>query len=120
MSIELNHTIVHARDREGSAQFLGGILGLSPGAATGPFIPLVLSNGVTLDYMRSDQIQPQHYAFLVGEAEFDAAYAQLMRDEIPTWADPGHTQSGMNHRSGGRGVYFLDPNGHNMELLTKP
>lgn len=119
MSIELNHTIVHARDREASAEFLANILGVPTGAPNGPFIPITLANGVTLDYLQSTEVRPQHYAFLVADAEFDAAFERLEASAIAVWADPGRTQPGINHRFGGRGVYFADPDGHNMELLTK-
>ncbi|MDR3082798.1 MAG: VOC family protein [Streptomyces sp.] len=119
MGIELNHTIVHARDREASAQFLAEILGIQPGAPTGPFIPITLSNGVTLDYMQSDRGRPQHYAFLVDDDVFDAALERLRGKGIELWADPGRTQPGINHAFGGRGFYFAHPDDHNMKLLTR-
>jgi catechol 2,3-dioxygenase-like lactoylglutathione lyase family enzyme len=40
---------------------------------------------------------------------------------VQTWADPDHHEpDGINTRWGGRGVYFPDPDGHNMEILTRP
>ncbi|MCQ4079526.1 VOC family protein [Streptomyces sp. RB6PN25] len=120
MSVELNHTIVRAHDKKASAEFLAGILGLPVGPPTGPFVPVELGNGVTLDYAESDEIVPQHYAFLVGEEEFDAAFTRIRDAGIEYYADPGHHERGeINHRWGGRGVYFDDVNGHNMELLTR-
>ncbi|MBF6507481.1 VOC family protein [Nocardia farcinica] len=120
MGIELNHTIVGARDRHRSARFLADVLGVSVGAEVGPFVPVVLDNSVTLDYMAQDEVQPQHYAFLVGDAEFDAAFERIRAAGITYWADPGHAEPGeINHRWGGRGVYFEDPDGHNMEILTR-
>ena len=118
--VGLNHTIVHARDKAESAEFLAGILGLPVDAPTGPFVPVVVGNGVTLDFMDADRVQSQHYAFLVGDDEFDAAFARIRERGIEYWADPMHRQAGeINRLHGGRGVYFADPDGHNLELLTK-
>jgi catechol 2,3-dioxygenase-like lactoylglutathione lyase family enzyme len=123
MSVELNHTIVRARDKHAGAAFLAGILGLETGPEFGPFVPLTLANGVSLDYLdhrNPADFQPQHYAFLVGEAEFDAAFGRIREAGIEFWADPGHrVPHEINRRWGGRGVYFEDPDGHNMELLTR-
>lgn len=120
MTVELNHTIVYATDREASAEFLAGILGLEVGPITGPFAPIRLANGVTLDYLRVDEVTSQHYAFLVGDTEFDAAMTRIEAAGIAYWADPFHSAPGeINHLHGGRGVYFADPDGHNMELLTR-
>jgi len=120
MAVELNHTIVPSHDKHASAQFLAELLGLSVGAEDGPFVPVALGNGVTLDYMNRQGFGEEHYAFLVDDATFDAAY-QKMRDRgLEHWADPEHTQPGeINTRWGGRGVYFPDPNGHNLEILTR-
>jgi catechol 2,3-dioxygenase-like lactoylglutathione lyase family enzyme len=120
MSVELNHTIVWARDREASAEFLAGILGLPLGPVAGPFRQLRVANGVTLDFATADEVHEQHYAFLVGDEEFDTAMARLAADGTAYWADPFHLRPGeINHELGGRGVYFADPGGHNMELLTR-
>ncbi|MER5389436.1 VOC family protein [Saccharopolyspora sp. NPDC002686] len=120
MGIELNHTIVGARDKHDSARFLADILGVEVGAEFGPFVPVELDNSITLDYMTQSDVQPQHYAFLVDEAEFDEAFGRIRDAGIAYWADPAHQKPGeINHRWGGRGVYFDDPDGHNMELLTK-
>lgn len=123
MSVQLNHTIVAARDKETAAAFVAGILGLKVGVPFGPFLPIETSNGVTLDFMDSDAdgIAPQHYAFLVSEDEFDAIFARIQQAGITYYADPGHQEAGrINHRDGGRGAYFDDPNGHNLEILTRP
>ncbi|MEQ0563599.1 VOC family protein [Amycolatopsis sp. NEAU-NG30] len=121
MSVELNHTIVYARDRVASAEFLAGILGLETEPVTEPFLPIRLANGVTLDYLQTDgEVCRQHYAFLVGDEEFDAALARVEAAGLTFWADPGHGEPGeINYRFGGRGFYFEDPDGHNMELLTR-
>ena len=123
MPVELNHTIVAARDKRAAAQFLADILGLTVGPPFGPFIPVQTSNGVTLDFADSgaERITPQHYAFLVSEEEFDAIFGRMKQAGITYYADPGHRRAGqINHNDGGRGTYFSDPNGHNMEIITRP
>ncbi|OEJ23869.1 bleomycin resistance protein [Streptomyces agglomeratus] len=122
-AVELNHTVVHASDRHLSAEFIAVILGLTAGAPFGPFLPVDLGNGVTLDYyeMRDEPIQSQHYAFLVPDAQFDAVIARLEAVGVTYYADPGHTEPGkINRLFGGRGAYFDDPDGHNMEIMTRP
>jgi len=119
MTVELNHTIVPSHDKHASAQFLAEMLGLSVGAEAGPFVPVELGNGVTLDYANREGFGEEHYAFLVDDATFDAAYQKMVDRGLEHWADPGHTQPGeINTRWNGRGVYFPDPSGHNMEILT--
>ncbi|MDT0429306.1 VOC family protein [Streptomyces salyersiae] len=123
MSVELNHTIVHSRDNRESAEFLAHILNLSTGEEWGPFIPLVLANGVTLDFatIPAESLTVQHYAFLVSEAEFDTAFERIEARGITYYADPHRKMPGeINHNDGGRGVYFFDPAGHGMELITRP
>jgi catechol 2,3-dioxygenase-like lactoylglutathione lyase family enzyme len=120
MSIQLNHTIVRASDKHSSAKFLADILGVPVGQEFGPFVPIELANGVTLDYMTADEVPAQHYAFLVGDDEFDAAFARIRSAGIEFYGDPhGGLPGEINHRWGGRGVYFRDPDGHAMELLTR-
>ncbi|MFE0252581.1 VOC family protein [Streptomyces sp. NPDC059010] len=122
-SVQLNHTAVYARDRQLSAEFLAVILGLKVGAPFGPFLPVDLGNGVTLDYYekRDEPIQSQHYAFLVPEERFDSMIARLEAVGVTHYADPGHTEPGrINRLFGGRGAYFDDPDGHNMEIMTRP
>lgn len=121
--VRLNHTIVHASDRQLSAEFLATILGLEVGAPFGPFLPVDLGNGVTLDYYESPhkEIQSQHYAFLVPEERFDVMVARLEAVGVTYYADPGHAQPGrVNDLFGGRGAYFEDPDRHNMEIMTRP
>ena len=117
----LNHLIVPARDKHASAQFLADILGLRPEPEWGHFVPLRTSNGVTLDFVNSQDVRTQHYAFLVDDAEFDAGFAKVKAQGIPYYARPDKSGAGeINHHWGGRGVYFEDPNGHLLELITKP
>lgn len=122
MTIQLNHTIVHVRDSQASAAFLTDILGLFAPTRFGPFLVVELDNGVSLDYAdTSAEIAPQHYAFLISEAEFDEIFGRIRERGVPYWADPGKTRAGeINHGDGGRGVYFEDPDGHLLEVLTRP
>jgi catechol 2,3-dioxygenase-like lactoylglutathione lyase family enzyme len=122
MAVQLNHTIVSSHDNEASAAFLAEILGLPAPTRFGPFMMVQADNGVTLDFMDTDgQIAPQHYAFLITEPEFDEIFGRIREQGLVYWADPGRTQPGViNHRDGGRGVYFEDPNGHLLEILTRP
>lgn len=120
--VQLNHTVVYAYDRQLSAEFIAAILGVEVGAPFGPFLPIDLGNGVTLDYYekRDEPIQPQHYAFLVPDEQFDAMIARLEAVGVTYYADPGHTDPGrINRLFGGRGAYFGDPDGHNMEIITR-
>jgi catechol 2,3-dioxygenase-like lactoylglutathione lyase family enzyme len=122
MSVQLNHTIVSCRDQRGSATFLTDILGLPAPKSFGPFLVVELSNGVSLDFLETgDEIASQHYAFLIGEDDFEPIFGRIRERGLEYWADPGQHQPGqINHRDGGRGVYFEDPDGHLLEILTRP
>ena len=121
MTIELNHTIIPAKDKWASAKFLADILNLEAGPEWGHFVPVKTGNGVTLDFSDSEGFRPQHYAFLVSDAEFDAAFARIRAQGVRYYADPRRAKPGeINHLHGGRGVYFDDPNGHLLELITRP
>jgi catechol 2,3-dioxygenase-like lactoylglutathione lyase family enzyme len=122
MAIELNHTIVHTRDKRASASFLAQVLGLPAPVAFGPFLAVQTANGVTLDYLDTDEaFITEHYAFLVSEAEFDRIFERIRARGLSYWADPGRSRLGeINTRDGGRGLYFEDPSGHLLEILTRP
>ena len=122
MSVQLNHTIVSCRDQQRSAAFLAGILGLSAPTRFAHFLVVEADNNVSLDFAETtEKITPQHYAFLVGEEEFDTAFGRIRDQDLPYWADPGQAQPGViNHRDGGRGLYFEDPDGHLLEIITRP
>jgi catechol 2,3-dioxygenase-like lactoylglutathione lyase family enzyme len=122
MAVELNHTIVAARDKRAAATFLSDLLGLPAPTPFGPFLVVNVDNGVSLDFVdTTDDIHPQHYAFLVSEDDFDTIFGRIKAQQLNYWADPHHQQPGeINTRDGGRGVYFDDPNGHVLELLTRP
>jgi catechol 2,3-dioxygenase-like lactoylglutathione lyase family enzyme len=118
---ELNHLIVWVRDKNESAKFLAGILGVEPAAPWGPFIPVRTVNGVTLDFIDSPEVRAQHYAFLVSDREFDAGLERLRKGGVPIYSHPDKSGAGeINTYYGGRGVYFEDPSGHLLELMTKP
>jgi catechol 2,3-dioxygenase-like lactoylglutathione lyase family enzyme len=119
---ELNHTIVWCSDKRRSAAFVTEILGLSPARTFFHFLVVDLDNRVSLDFLeKGGVVSPQHYAFLVSDAEFDAAFARITERGLEYWADPGRTQAGqINRHFGGRGVYFRDPDDHLLELITTP
>lgn len=121
MPITLNHTIVNARDRLASARFLTDLFALPPAVELGPFA-IVQFDETSLDYMDVEgDITPQHYAFLVTEAEFDAIFGRIRERKLPYWSDPGRRDAGsINTWDGGRGVYFDDPDGHLLEIITRP
>ena len=122
MAVELNHTIIWARDSKSSAAFLAEILGLPAPARWGPFEVVATANGTNLDYLdRDGDIASQHYAFLVSEDEFDAIFGRIATRGLEHWADPAKQRAGaINHHDGGRGVYFEDPDGHFLEIITRP
>lgn len=122
MPAQLNHTIVHAPDPAASAQFFADVLALPAPKRFGPFFVVQAHNGVSLDFMRdAGTFTRQHYAFLVTEPEFDAAFALIKERKLKFWADPMAQHPGeINHHDGGRGVYFQDPAGHYLELITRP
>ncbi|HEU4361527.1 MAG TPA: VOC family protein [Mycobacterium sp.] len=124
MTVSFNHTIVAAHDQRASAEFLAELFGLPAPEPFGHFLVVGLDHGASLDYAEvaaGEQIHPQHYAFLVSEEEFDAIYHKIATRGLKHWADPRGDRPGeINHRDGGRGVYFDDPAGHRMEILTRP
>ena len=116
------HDLVGSR-QQGLGNFPGrDVEPSSPEALGAPFQMVVTENGTNLDYMDTDgEITPQHYAFLISEAEFDEIFGRIRDRKLPYWADPGRRQLGeINHHDGGRGVYFEDPNGHLLEIITRP
>ena len=122
MTVQLNHTIVWCRDQKKSAAFATEILGLPEPVRFGPFLVVEVANGVSLDYGETeDPITSQHYAFLISEDEFDEIFGRIRERGVNYWADPGRRRPGeINHNDGGRGVYFEDPDGHFLEVITRP
>jgi catechol 2,3-dioxygenase-like lactoylglutathione lyase family enzyme len=122
MPVQLNHTIVSVRDKQEAAEFLTRLLGLPEPTAFGPFLVVELANDVSLD-LADDHgpVVPRHYAFLVSEEEFDAIFGRIRSAGLPYWADPGHRHPAqVNTNDGGRGLYWDDPNGHSLEIITRP
>jgi hypothetical protein len=120
MAVHLNHTIVRARDKHETARHLVEILGLPNPTTFGPFVVVQVGNDVSLD-VADDHGQPdsQHYAFLVSEQEFDEIHDRIRERGLEWWADPFHRRPyEINHNDGGRGLYWLDPNGHSLEIIT--
>ncbi|MGH3622118.1 MAG: VOC family protein [Sciscionella sp.] len=122
MTVTFNHTIIAAKDRHESARFFRELFELPEAPSWGPFVNVKLDEGVLLQFAEPPvEIQMQHYAFLLDDELFDRAYARLQEQGIEHWADPQMQRSGQtNTEHGGRGVYFKDPAGHAIELITKP
>jgi catechol 2,3-dioxygenase-like lactoylglutathione lyase family enzyme len=122
LTAQLNHTIVPCRDQQVSAGFLADVLGLPAPRRYGPFLVVETGNEVSLDYDEvSGEIVSQHYAFLVEAAEFDQIFARIRERCLDYWADPARRRPReINHNDGGRGVYFPDPDGHLLEIITRP
>jgi len=122
MAVRLNHTIVWARDKHASAHFLADLLGLSAPTRYGSFVVVQVANDVSLDFLDADEVvHPQHYAFIVSEDEFDEIFDRIRDRGLSYWADPGQEKLGeINTRDGGRGVYWEDPSGHLLEIITRP
>jgi catechol 2,3-dioxygenase-like lactoylglutathione lyase family enzyme len=122
MSIELNHTIVWCRDKAAASRYVSEILGRAAPRRFGPFLVIALDNGVSLDFHDAEgEIAPQHYAFLISETEFDEIFGRIQARGVAHWADPARRRPGeINHNDGGRGVYFEGPDGHFLEVITRP
>jgi catechol 2,3-dioxygenase-like lactoylglutathione lyase family enzyme len=122
MVVELNHTIIWCSDKARSAEFLSEILGLRAPVPFGPFMVVEVDNGVSLDFRdKTGDIARQHYAFLIGETDFDAVFERVQKRGLDYWADPGRSRPAeINRGDGGRGFYFEDPDGHFLEVLTRP
>jgi catechol 2,3-dioxygenase-like lactoylglutathione lyase family enzyme len=123
VTIKLNHTIVHSKDPRAAASFFAELFGLEKPRPFGPFLDVEVQNEVTLAFLDAEdmEIQAQHYAFLVSEQEFDQIFGRIRERGLRYWADPGQKQAGkINRHYGGRGVYFEDPSGHLLEIITRP
>jgi len=120
MTIELNHTIVPARDKEASARFFADIFGFKYEGSSGHFAPVRVNERLTLDFDNADGFDIHHYAFHVSDEEFDAILKRVQEAGLSFGSDPWNLENRqMNSWNGGRGVYFRDPNGHILELMTR-
>lgn len=122
MAVELNHLIIWCNDKERSSTFLAEILGRPAPKEFYHFRVVELDNGVSLDFMQKDgPVSRQHYAFLIGEEEFDGVFSRVKTAGLTYWPDPARSRPNeINHNDGGRGMYFEDPDGHFLEVLTRP
>ncbi len=121
MAVDLNHTIVASRDQAETAAFIAGVLGLPEPVRYGPFLVVQTANGVSLDVADRADVVSQHYAFLVSESEFDEIWGRIRERGVEFYADPSRTRPGeINTNDGGRGLYFEEPSGHLLEIITRP
>ena len=120
--VVLDHTIVAAHDHHHAATFVAQVLGFPEPVTLGPFAVVRVGEVTTLDFVEQEgAVTQQHYAFLVTEAEFDEIFARITERDLPYWADPFRRRPGeFNTNDGGRGVYWEDPNGHILEIITRP
>jgi len=120
MTIQLDHTIVPAKDKVASAEFFAEIFGLTVGGV-GHFAPVQINDSLTFDFTDQSKPSSHHYAFHVSETDFDAIFSRVKAKGIPYGSGPfSHTDGKINRRRGGRGFYFADPNGHLLEVMTVP
>jgi extradiol dioxygenase family protein len=121
VTVQLNHTLVNVRDKQESATFVAEVLGLPAPTAYGPFLVVQVANDVSLDFVDVEELHPQHYAFLVSETEFDEILGRLRARDVTFWADPFQRSAGRwNTDDGGRGLYWQEPSGHLLEMITRP
>ncbi len=120
MTITLNHTIVPTRDKVAAAKFFAGIFGLKRGR-TNYFAPVKVNKTLTLLFDDDTKFESHHYAFHVSNREFDAIFGRVRAAKLPFGSAPWSLEDGkLNDWNGGRGVYFRDPDGHVLELMTVP
>ena len=120
MAITLNHTIVPSHDKEQSARWFADLMGFQYTGLNGHFAPVQVNDTLTLDWDNSDKFEGHHYAFLVSEEEFDSIFKRIQDGGVRYGSGPGSSTDGqINHRLGGRGLYFADPDGHLMEIMTR-
>ena len=121
MTVQFNHTILWVDDPAESAQFLADMLGRPAPTRFGPFHVVKMDNDVEVDFMRGDEVHPQHYAFLVDEGTFDEVLGRIRERELPFWGEPDKSMPGeFNTNDGGRGLYWEEPSGHFLEIITRP
>jgi catechol 2,3-dioxygenase-like lactoylglutathione lyase family enzyme len=121
MPLVLNHTIVPSHDKEASAKFFARIFGLEYAGPMGHFAQVHVNDDLSFDWDNRDKFESHHYAFFVSDAEFDAIFGRIKADSLRYGSEPYAPDNGeINHRRGGRGLYFADPDGHLLEIMTTP
>jgi catechol 2,3-dioxygenase-like lactoylglutathione lyase family enzyme len=119
--IVLNHTIVPSHDKESSARFFARIFGLEYAGPAGHFAQVHVNNDLSFDWDNRDSFESHHYAFFITDAEFDAIFSRIKAEPLGYGSEPFSPDNGqINHRRGGRGLYFRDPDGHLLEIMTMP
>ena len=119
MTITLNHTIVPSHDKVESARFYSRIFGFEYIGEFSVFIVVKVNDTLSLDFDSSKKYEPHHYAFKVSEQEFDEIFGRLKAEKIKYGSGPFEPENmSINHNDGGRGVYFRDPGGHLLKMLT--
>jgi catechol 2,3-dioxygenase-like lactoylglutathione lyase family enzyme len=119
MAITLNHTIVPARDKVQSAKFYARIFGFDYIGEFSHFIVVRVNDTLSLDFDERADFESHHYAFKVSETEFDEIFGRLKEESIKYGSGPFNSENmSINHNDGGRGLYFRDPGGHLLEILT--
>ncbi len=120
MTIELDHTIIPAHDKDAAARFFARIFGLDYEGPGGHFAPVEVNDRLTLDFDNVSEFEHHHYAFHVSDDEFDAIFGRIRAERIVYGSGPrSHQNMELNHRNGGRGFYFENPDGHLLELMTR-
>lgn len=125
MTLRVEHLLLPSREQQRSARFLADLLDLevteeSSGSPTAHF-SVVRVGDVTIDYGDMQSFTPHHVAFAVDDETFDAILGRVQAAGIEYSADPMHRRRGqLNANDGGRGFYVRDPDGHNLEFLTRP
>lgn len=120
MAIVLNHTIVPSRDKEAGARFFAHIFGRTYDGLDGHFAPVQVNETLTFDYDDATDFESHHFAFHVSDGEFDEIFGRIQADDVVYGSGPMSPEDGqINHRWGGRGVYFRDPDGHLLEFFTR-
>jgi hypothetical protein len=121
MTIELDHAIAPSRDKVAAAKLLGSLLGVPwEEAGIGPFSPVYVNSGFTLDFVETDAPFPiYHFCFRVSEDEFDAILGRIKAAGIPYRSSVhGPVDMQINTQFGGRMIYWNEPEGHQWEILT--
>ena len=119
MEITLNHTIVASKDNVESAKFYERIFDFEFIKEWGHFAVVKVNSTLTLDFDTQENFSTNHYAFKVSDQQFDEIFERVKLENISFGSGPRSSDDGkINNDYGGRGVYFEDPNGHLLEIMT--